>query len=357
MTLRVTLRAFAARAQSKSMSMDWVIAAIPLAVFGGTLRLTAGVLRWLERRAILDRPVARSSHRIAVPRGGGLAVMPLIIGAWLLVAAIGPAPAGTVAIAALAAALALISWLDDLGGLPVGLRLAAHATAALAGLAFLPDAAPVFQGLLPPILDRAATVLLWVWFINIYNFMDGIDGITGSETACLGIGIALVLAAAGTASDGTVTLALCAAAGGLGFLRWNWHPARIFLGDIGSVSLGYLLGWLLLGLAARGLWMPALILPLYYLADATLTLGRRILAGERFWQPHREHFYQRALAPDGDHAKVLRVILAGNMPVLACALLSIAYPVTALALAGSIVALMLRTLDRRARRPPPRPAA
>ena len=109
-------------------------------------------------------------------------------------------------------------------------------------------------------------------------------------------------------------------AAAVGFLRWNWHPARIFLGDVGSVPLGYLLGALLLALAARGLWAPALILPLYYLADASLTLAGRVLRGERFWQAHRQHFYQRALGGRDDHAAVARLVLAGDAALIACAL-------------------------------------
>ena len=109
---------------------------------------------------------------------------------------LGRAPPADAALAALAAGLALLSWLDDLRGLPAGLRLLCHILAVLAGLAFLPRGA-VFQGLLPPLFDRAATALLWVWFLNLFNFMDGIDGITGVETAALGLGMLLVSALAG----------------------------------------------------------------------------------------------------------------------------------------------------------------
>jgi UDP-N-acetylmuramyl pentapeptide phosphotransferase/UDP-N-acetylglucosamine-1-phosphate transferase len=145
-------------------------------------------------------------------------------------------------------------------------------------------------------------------------------------------------------------LALTLAAAGLAFLRWNWHPARLFLGDVGSVTLGYLLGWLLLGLAIRGWWAPALILPLYYFADATFTLLRRVLRRERFWEPHRQHFYQRALAPDGDHAAVARLVLAGDAALVLAALVAVPWPLIGLAAAVVIVAAMLVALERRARR-------
>jgi UDP-N-acetylmuramyl pentapeptide phosphotransferase/UDP-N-acetylglucosamine-1-phosphate transferase len=328
--------------------MDATSAATALIVFLATLGLAGRVRAWLERRAILDRPVDRSAHVVPVPRGGGLALMPVLLAAWFGLALLGRAPAGDAALAAVAAALALLSWLDDLRDLPAGLRLLCHILAVIAGLAFLPAGA-VFQGLLPPLLDRAATALLWVWFVNLFNFMDGIDGITGVETAALGLGLVLVAALAGR-DDGNSALALCTAAGALAFLRWNWHPARLFLGDVGSVPLGYLTGALLLAAAARGLWAPALILPLYYLADASVTLTRRLLRGERFWQAHRQHFYQRALAGPGDHAAVARLVLAGDAGLVACALLAVARPWTGLLAGVAVVACLLGLMQRRARR-------
>ena len=327
--------------------MQWLTIAVPAAVLLATLGLTPLILAWLERRAILDRPVERSAHSLPTPRGGGLALMPVLLVAWLGVAALGRAPDGAYGVAMAAGGLALVSWRDDLRGLPAGLRLLAHVVAVLVGLGFLPPT--VFQGLLPPWLDRAAAMLLWVWFVNLFNFMDGIDGITGIETVALGIGMPLVAARAGLADDGSAVLALSAAAGALAFLRWNWHKARLFLGDVGSVPLGYLLGFLLLHLAARGLWAPALILPLYYLGDASLTLLQRLLRGERFWEAHRRHFYQRALGADGDHAAVAWLVLIGDALLIALALIAVTRPVLALAAALLAVAGLLALMQRRAR--------
>jgi UDP-N-acetylmuramyl pentapeptide phosphotransferase/UDP-N-acetylglucosamine-1-phosphate transferase len=327
--------------------MAWAALSLPLLVLVGTLWLMPPVLAWLKRRAILDRPVERSAHRVPVPRGGGLVVVPCVLAAWLALALLGEAPLETMTIALVAAALAALSWRDDVAGLPIALRLAAHAVAVAVGLAALPPA--VFQGLLPPFADRAAAALLWLWFLNAYNFMDGIDGITGVETAAIGLGVALVATFAPLGSGDAASAALALAAGGLGFLRWNWHPAQIFMGDVGSIALGYLGGFLLLAMAAHGLWAPAIILPLYYLADAGITMARRALAGERFWEAHRRHFYQRALAPDGDHAAVARMILAGDMLLLALALLAAAHPWLGLAAAAVVVVVMLAAMEHRAR--------
>lgn len=331
------------------MGKSWVAALLPLVAWGSTLWLTGVVQAWLRRRAILDHPVARSSHTVPVPRGAGLALVPVLLACWSALVALGAAPPATTVPIAAAAGLAFLSWRDDRRHLPAALRLAGHIIAAAAGIAALGDA-PVFQGLLPPLLDRIAALLLWVWFINLYNFMDGIDGITAVETACLGLGGAAALAAAGMAARGEAVLALCAAAAALGFLRWNWHPARIFLGDVGSVPLGFVMGWLLLRMAANGLWAPALVLPLYYLADATLTLIGRLGRGERIWEAHRRHFYQRALAGGSDHRPVVRIILAGDVLLMVLAVLAAWRPWPALALAAASTAGTLLALAYRARR-------
>lgn len=324
---------------------SWVV--VPLAVCAATVWLAGSAQRWLQRRAILDHPVGRSSHQSAIPRGGGIALVPVLLFAWIMLAFAGLAPAGTIAIVVLAAALALVSWYDDLGELAFGWRLAAHLLAAAIGVALLPG--PVFQGLLPPLLDRIAAVLLWAWFINLYNFMDGIDGITCVETIGIGLGVVLVTRLAGADLREAVP-ALALVAGALGFLRWNWPRAGIFLGDVGSVPLGFVTGWLLLLLAARGQFAPALILPLYYLADSTVTLLRRIARGERFWQAHRSHFYQRALGGDTDHRAVLVLIIGGDAALLLLALVAIRWPWVALILAALAVASLLAQLARRSRR-------
>ena len=314
-----------------------------LAAGFGSAILTALMRDWLRRRAILDRPGERSSHVNPVPRGAGLAVVAALIVAWLALAARDAMPPDAVAIALVTAALALLSFVDDLRGLPVAVRLAAHFIAALIALAFFPHDAFVFQGLLPLPLDRAAAALLWVWFINLYNFMDGIDGITGVETVCIGLGIAAVSFVGG---NGLVAATLVVVAVALGFLRFNWQPASVFLGDAGSVPLGYVMGWLLLVLARDGQWAPALILPLYYLADATVTLARRAQRGEAPWRAHRDHFYQRALRSN-DHAAVARLVLAGDVGLIALALLALAWPLVAVGLAIALSAAMLGGFARR----------
>lgn len=279
---------------------------------------TGALIPVLRRRAVLDRPNERSLHKIPTPRGAGIAVIAAILAASLVLAEMGllPFPARPILIGALL--LAAVSWIDDIRRLPAAVRFAVQLIAiGLVLRAGLP-AGLVFQGWLPPALDGIATALVWLWFVNLFNFMDGIDGLAGSETAAIGVGL-LLFSAAGTGLDpGLAALAAAIAAAAAGFLAWNWAPARIFLGDVGSIPLGYLLGFLLLQQAARGHWEIALILPLYFLADATITLLRRLLRGERVWEAHRSHFYQQAAQRGFGHAAIVQRVIAADIVLIAC---------------------------------------
>ncbi|MDB5409192.1 MAG: hypothetical protein JWL84_4104 [Rhodospirillales bacterium] len=324
-----------------------------LSVFAIALVLTAAatrlVLPELRRRAILDQPNHRSSHDVPIPRGGGIAVVGVLLLIFLMILAGQAAEWGVFAIIVIAAALAVVSWRDDLVGLSPLLRLAVQSLAVAGGLAVLPGAGAVFQGFLPVWLDILVSGLLWLWFVNLYNFMDGIDGITGVETACIGGGIALtafLFPGAGVAGASLFGAAIAGA--GLGFLAWNWHKAKVFLGDVGSVPLGYLTGWLLLSIAATTFWATALILPLYYLTDATWTLLRRLSRGEKIWLAHREHAYQRAVQRGLSHAAVVQRILLADLVLVAMAILAAdEWFVPSLAIAAAAVALLIFALTRR----------
>ncbi|MDD9918453.1 MAG: glycosyl transferase [Rhodospirillaceae bacterium] len=241
--------------------------------------------------------------------------------------------------------LACVSWVDDLKSLSPGIRLIAQIVAILPAMLWLHGKSPIFQGIVPEYLDLILAGLIWIWFINLFNFMDGIDGISGVEAAAIGAGIAIVAIQAPAAGIDP-RLAATIAAGAIGFLCWNWHPAKVFLGDVGSVPLGFLLGWLLLNLASSGAWAAAAILPLYYLADATITLTRRGLRGEKVWHAHREHFYQRAVQNGRSHAVVSIGVALCNVVLIGLAVLSIAAPWLALAIAAATVIVFLGWLSR-----------
>lgn len=308
---------------------------------------TAGVLRLLHSWQIFDQPNHRSSHQIATPRGGGLAVVPVVVIAWICGSLLlGPVVTGFWALLAGVLMLAAISWLDDLRSLPARLRFAVQVFAVVLALWASGEAALVFGGRLPALIDHLIVGLLWLWFINLFNFMDGIDGISAVESLAVAGGLALCAAVAGLGPDLLFWSASLAAAA-LGFLVWNWSPARIFLGDVGSIPLGYLLGWLLILLAAQGQWVAAIILPLYYLADASWTLFRRVLRGEAVWDGHRQHFYQKAVRRGFTHAQVATRVLICNVVLVTLALaavLGLAWP--ALALACLAVGVLLAMLAR-----------
>lgn len=315
----------------------------------GSLVLTRAVLDHLRRRQFFDHPNERSSHKRPTPRGGGLGIIPAILAAWMWAAA-SPGTLAAWAWVAVGGTLVLMvaSWADDRHSLPAAPRFLAHAGVIAGALVMLPDQAMVFQGWLPLWADRLLAGIGWLWFVNLYNFMDGIDGITGVETASLGGGIAVVAGIAGL--SGAIPFAIACAVAGLAFLVWNWHPAKVFLGDVGSIPLGFLLGGLLVQLAAAGALAAALILPAYYLADATITLLRRAAKGETVWQAHRQHFYQRAVHGGKRHDQVVLAVLAADLLLIAAASVAASGRVVEGALAAlAIVATLLAVMTRWAR--------
>ncbi|GIK99602.1 MAG: glycosyl transferase [Alphaproteobacteria bacterium] len=329
----------------------WLIAA--LLVLAAVAALTGLVLRWLERRAVLDHPGPRSSHELPTPRGGGIAVLAVLLPAWAVLALLeGGAAAGrTWPVLAAALLLAAVSWVDDLRPLSAAWRLPVHVLAvAIGSIAAGEDM--VFQGLLPGWLDLLAAGLFWLWFLNLFNFMDGIDGISGTEAMSVGAGLALVLLVApGTGGDALplAGFGLTLAAAAAGFLWWNRPPARLFLGDVGSIPLGFLMGWLLLEAARGGAWAAALILPAFYLVDASWTLAVRLARGISPLEPHAEHVYQRAVREKGrSHGQVVAALAVANLALIALALGAEreGERLAALAGAAAVVALLIRRLLR-----------
>lgn len=326
-----------------------------LLVLAGTLAaswlLVGRVTAYLRHKAILDHPNDRSSHTIPTPRGGGWGVMLALLPAWALIGG-GTGELRTVLpILAGAAALMAISWMDDRRGLGPAPRFLTQIGAVVVGMAALPPDGLVLQGLAPLWLDRVLAGIAWLWFVNLFNFMDGINGLAGSEAATVGGGLALVAALAGLKPE-LALYGLAAAGAALGFLRWNWDPAKVFMGDVGSVPLGYTLGWLLLTVAAEGMWVAALLVPAYFLTDATVTLLRRAAEGKKVWQAHREHFYQKATQRGRSHAEVVRAVLAANAALVALAAASLSVGWAALPAGAAVILLLLAHLARPARRVP-----
>lgn len=237
----------------------------------------------------LDRPNERSLHAAPVPRTGGLAIMAGILAAWALVW-----QPWLLVPACCVLFLVVLSFLDDIHNLSAGWRFAAHF---LAGVVFLGfgDVGAIGAWL------WLALLVATVWMTNLYNFMDGSDGLAGGMAL---FGFSFYAVAAWLAADvGLAAAALAIAAASAAFLLFNFHPARIFMGDAGSIPLGFLaaalglLGW------QRGdwpWWFPALVFS-PFVVDATVTLLKRLLRGEKVWQAHRSHYYQRLVQMGWGH--------------------------------------------------------
>ncbi len=295
---------------------------------------TAFLVYLLPKLNLFDRPLERSNHTKPTPRGGGIAVVFSACG-FLLVAG----AAHQIVVATLL--LALVSFFDDLKGLSARTRLIAQALAVLYGIVHLPEFS-LSGGLIPHTIEIIFLAIVWMWFINLFNFMDGIDGISAVQTISVSLGIMVLGMIHSQVSMGMIADATILIAATLGFAVFNWHPARIFLGDVGSIALGYLLGYLLLMLVAKGHWEAALILPAYYIADATYTLLTRLASGRNILQGHSEHFYQQAVRAGAPHDYVAGKIALLNVGLIVLAAASTLHPIVGLA--SLLIAYLLATL-------------
>jgi len=291
-----------------SAACGWVVAVL----------LTAATLVYARRRGLIDLPGQRRSHSAPTPRGGGVGIVAaaVLVGIpawcwidpaihWYRLAALGIA----------VVAVALVGWRDDHSALPVLPRLAVQAGASLlAGASVLSAPAGTAPGAWWGLVPLA---IVLTGFINSHNFMDGIDGILGQQGAFVMIGCGLLAQAAG--APGLAALAFVTALGCMGFLFFNAPPARIFMGDVGSGALGLLIGVVAAFLVQRDaamLW-PCLILSSAFLVDSGLTLARRVVGGQRWYAPHRQHLYQWLVRVRWSHARTDGAYLAWNIAVVA----------------------------------------
>lgn len=335
--------AFAAQMQGPS----YIIAAMETGVSASTFApLLAGLVSVVTMGALLrsrglplDKPNERSLHVVPVSRTGGIAIVAGIVAAalWLQTS-----PALLVP----AVALAIASYFDDRYALPAAVRLVVHLAAA-AGFLWL-AAASSGAALLVVLLFAIG------WITNLYNFMDGSDGLAGGM-AVIGFGTYGLAAHLGGGYDIAAIAWSIAAAGG-GFLIFNFPPARIFMGDVGSIPLGFLAGALGVVGWQRGLWPLWFPLPVFapFIVDASITLARRLLRGEQVWVAHRQHYYQRVILSGWSHRKTAFGEYALMLLCGATAIASLsASPVLRSAMAGllaMVFAVVMRAIDRRLQR-------
>lgn len=333
-----------------AMGFVLVMAILLAAGFISTILIL--VLKPLLIRYALARPNARSSHKIPTPQGGGIAVVGTVLITMALLLTF-TNPPGEMAhllliVTVASVALAMIGAIDDIRPLPAGLRLLLQAAAVTAvvvtsGIRILPEWVPLS-------LEQAILVFSGLWFVNLVNFMDGLDWITVAEmvpvTAFIGF---LSWFTDGPLPTGLVALVLCGAL--LGFAPFNKPVARLFLGDVGSLPIGLLVGWMLLELAGTGALAAALLLPLYYLMDATITLLRRLARREKVWEAHRSHFYQQATTNGFSVMSVSAHVFTLNLALAALAAMTLLWPsgavqVVALIVGAVLVSLVLRRFSQ-----------
>jgi len=287
--------------------------------------LTALVLRLVTRLQVMDVPNQRSSHTVPTPRGGGLAIdLVLLVASVLLAWRFHDSR--FLWLAGVVAGLSWLGWRDDRRSLPVRGRLAAQLILAVLVVAVFGRITTLDAGSFSVSLSWLAwpfSVLFVVWMINLYNFMDGIDGIAGVEAVSAGLTLALWFHWSGAYAWSLASLVIAGAAAG--FLFYNWQPARIFLGDAGSVTLGGVFATIsLAGIDQAGFPLAAVVLLFgVFIADATVTLAKRWLRGENLTQAHRSHFYQMAVARGLQHRQVSLAVFGLN--VLLASLATLVY--------------------------------
>ena len=317
-----------------------VIVAAGLLSFVGT----GWVRKLVLARSVIDVPNARSLHHRPTPRGGGLALSAAALLGIAVLAAMQAVPRHlAIALLGGGALIATVGWLDDVMTLGRLVRIVCQVAAAVWALAWIGWLPVVQLGDTPLWVGAwgAPLALVWVvWATNLYNFMDGIDGIAATEAVCVGVAAALLLWPRG--SGALAALSLLVAASALGFLPWNWTPARLFMGDVGSSLLGFLLACLSIASERAG-QLPLLLWALLlgsFVFDATVTLLRRMAAGERWWEAHKKHAYQRVVQGSWSHARTSLAVAVLNVVLALLAWLAVRQPEWMLAtLAGGALIL------------------
>jgi UDP-N-acetylmuramyl pentapeptide phosphotransferase/UDP-N-acetylglucosamine-1-phosphate transferase len=308
------------------------------------------------QRYTLAKPNARSSHQTPTPQGGGIGVMAAAILVAASAAIVLPIeisnPLGLAVVFAAATALAVVGFVDDLRPLDAMTRLVLQGLAVAAVLVTMRHDWRVVPSI-PWWVERMLAFAALLWFVNLVNFMDGIDWITVAEVVPITAALGVFGALGALPGEATITaIALCGAL--IAFAPFNRPVARLFLGDVGSLPIGLLLAWLLILLALRGHLFAAILLPLYYLGDATITLFRRLIKGERVMQAHRSHFYQRATDNGFTVSEIVAHVFVVNLILVALAattIISGSHATNAAAASAGVVvvgALLLRFSRARA---------
>lgn len=326
--------------------MAWGIIAAFLLVFASSATLTGFVYAYAQRKRWLAVPNTRSSHTVPTPSSGGIGFATIALGVFSILEFTGSIPAPlAVALVGGGLLVAVVGWIDDRRQLPARVRFIGYVVAATWAVWWIggPDTITIGRTAVSlGVWGALLAVLAVVTFSNLYNFMDGIDGLIGSHAVLAGIVLALLSFLAGSPALAIAYGVLATAT--LGFLVWNWHPAKMFMGDVGSVFLGF--AFAVLAVASEQLraipaltWMT-LFMPI--IVDAGFTTIRRALRGERWYEAHRMFSYQRAVAAGHRHSTVVLGVLVLDVVLTALAVAGLLQ--SAFLLPSFIAALLLTSI-------------
>jgi UDP-N-acetylmuramyl pentapeptide phosphotransferase/UDP-N-acetylglucosamine-1-phosphate transferase len=312
---------------------------------GASFALTKILIYLMPKCGIVDIPSKRRAHSKITPRGGGLSfvfIYSILLPAfeYFLVGSI----ADSILVLQIFLPISIVSFWDDVSHVIIPLRLFIHILCSTLAMMWLVHPSSILHYEMPVYIDLVIGIFALLTFLNIYNFMDGIDGITASQSLHFAATILLLCFVRYDLIpnvDMVIVTAVIIGGWSLGFICFNWSPAQIFLGDVGSISLGFLIGICLLVIASASakLFAACVIASLYYISDGGMTIIIRIVKGERIWEPHLQHFFQKSIKKGKSHKRTVKRIMKCNIFLMCLAVQSIYYPV--ISIIGAILIVMV----------------
>ena len=327
--------------------MSFIISLTILGIIAliASLVITKLLIKIMPKFGIVDVPSKRRAHDKITPRGGGLAfvlIYSILLPAfeYFVVGSI----EDSIVVLQMFIPISIVSFWDDISHVMIPLRLLIHVLCSCLAIMWLVHPSPILHYEIPVYLDLAIGMFALLTFLNIYNFMDGIDGITVSQSLHYSATILLLcFVRYDLISNVDMVVVTVVIIGGwsLGFIYFNWQPAKIFLGDVGSISLGFLIGICLLTIASASakLFAACVIASLYYIADGGMTILIRIVKRERIWEPHLQHFFQKSIKNGKSHQRTVKRIMKCNILLMLLAVQSLYYPV--ISIIGATLVVMV----------------
>lgn len=329
--------------------MNFIInlAALGIIALITSLVITKLLINVMPKFGIVDVPSQRRSHNKITPRGGGLAFVLIYsillpIFEYLRIGSIND----SIIILQIFIPISVVSFWDDTSHVMIPIRLLVHFLCSCLAIMWIIHPNLIFHFKLPIYLDLILGIFALLAFLNVYNFMDGIDGITVSQSLHYSLTILLFCYIRYDIIpnvDMVIVTAVIIGGWSLGFIYFNWQPARIFLGDVGSISLGFLIGVCLLNIASASikLFTACLIASLYYIADGGITILIRAVKGEKIWEPHLQHFFQKSVRKGRSHKRTVKRIMKCNFLLMLLAVYSLYYPIVSIIAAIIVVMITI----------------